>query len=207
MQSLDLYIITSGSTSCWLAIHSLMKRPSDRREDKPVTTFLHVILYTSVLFWSAVVTRQHSSLHSFTCSLTTKKNPMMYLKKKKNLAGKGGLYWYFQLLHFLCLTISVTSHHEFVHRTVCNTVIFMPVCRLVKKTLTDVNNFYLSRKAYFKSLLEGWSISYCIKENFSASTLFWLFLWFYSKSQWKAPLAVLQLKQQSTAYVSSLTQL
>lgn len=64
----------------------------------------------------------------------------------------------------------------------CNTVIFMSICRLVKKTLADINNFYLSRKAYFKSLLGDWSISYCIKENFSAFTLFWLFLWCYSVS-------------------------
>lgn len=33
MQSLDLCIITSSITSCWLAIHSLIKRPSDRWGD------------------------------------------------------------------------------------------------------------------------------------------------------------------------------
>lgn len=34
-----------------------------------------------------------------------------------------------------------------LYTELCVTLIFMSICRLVKKTLTAINNFYLSRKA------------------------------------------------------------
>lgn len=148
----------------------------------------------------------------------------MYLGKKRLCSWRlhTGLLRYFSRERWLPLKFSIMSFSLSVvslsnnlshflpwictQNCVSHTYFYVSICRLVKKTMPLIISICLE-KLIFKSLFEGWSISYYIKETFSASTLFWLFLWCYSKSQWKAPLSVLQLKQQSTAYVSSLAQL
>lgn len=108
---------------------------------------------------TALITSFFSMLSDHETSCTWGKKKKLYswrlhtgLLKYFSFLVKGGFHWNFQWFHFLCqlflcLTISATSCHEFVHRTACNTVIFMSICRLVKKTLTAINNFYLPRKA------------------------------------------------------------